>query len=879
MRPTQNSHLSALLILGAAAILLFGNLIFSGGLAFPAHTDAFLPWRSDLSPEREADVFQRLNRAVTDKNFSFHPDNQIACRALQNGRLPLWNPYQLAGLPYLGQSLYGVFYPLNLPLFLFGARDLYMPLTVLHFLLAGFFTYLFLRGLGLSGPAALLGGLVFMCCANMTARFHYYMTLYPLTWAPLMLHLVNLYHRRKALRHLAGLALLTAMIIFAGFQQTAIYVLYATLGFSLLCAAPAHYRARPFRGLMVVGAIAAAAVAACTAGLHPWLAYSFAMLLAVPGFLMAGTGFFRWLRAVLPIACALVLGTAISAVQMVPVFALMPHSMRTLIPPVTMINDLHMPVGGLLGFFFPLLLSDPMWSHAVSPLNLAGMAAADGRFGLLNHVENSLYIGMLPLAFIPFCFFRPGAQGKPMFFLLMGLVLLFVSMGVTWVIYPVWWLPGFQTGDPRRALLAFSFFASLVASFGFDQIREGKFGTRWPKLMAILLIGLGLVAGASALYYSHPIAESLLDHVTAQGYPSETLVPYEMPEGAFDGNVRQIHASLLHFALAAASGGIALLLLVLMRNRISFAILIAVVLVDAAWISWHINPVQDRQGFLSPHPAIQAIQPQSERDHFRIFRYTEDTRSSLRIPFPSNMTTHFGIDDVEGYVVQSLKRYFTLVNAIQPGIASGSQAIWPLSRPEALYSPIVDLIGVRYILATKEIPPETGFEKIHQQKSMSIYRNTQVFPRAFLVPEARFFDPDMPDCTQQVMAGIFSEGADLRSFAILEAHPFDLPRPEGALPEARVVYPTPEQVEITFDFPAPGCVLVLTDAFYPGWEAMADNVPVPVMPAYHAFRAIQVPPGTRKVEFRFNPPEVKIGALITLVSLLIALAGLMKRKH
>lgn len=871
--------LVVLLIFVAAALVLFGNMVFSDGLAFPAHTDAFLPWRSDLTPEREAEVFEALNRAVTDKNFSFNPDNQVACRAMQDGRLPLWNPYQMAGLPYLGQSLYGVFYPLNLPLFLMGPQKCYVPLTILHFILAGFFTFLLLRGLGLSTPSAILGGLAFMCCANMTARFHYYMTIYPLTWAPLMLHVVHRYHQRPTLRHLGGLALMTAMIIFAGFQQMAIYVLYAVFGFSFVCAASGRYGMRVRRGLFVVGIIIVFAVVSCFAGLHPWLAYSFALLAAVPAFLLAGRGVVPWLKAVFPVACALVLGVAVSAVQMAPVFALMPHSMRALIPPVTMINDLHMPAGGLLGLVFPMLLGDPMWAQGVSPLNLAGMVASDGRVGLLNHVENSLYIGLLPLALLLFIRFRAPGSGKMAYFLILGLVLLFVGMGIAFVVYPVWFFPGFQTGDPRRALLAFSFFASLVAAFGFEKMLMQGSSRSWPMLIAALLIVLGIGLGAVGQFYNQPLAEALHSHVTMHVDPSGTIFPGEMPEGMLMENARHLRLTCLHAGLASVLGGVALLLWAATRRGFALALVMVAVLIDGAWVSWHVNPLQKGEGFLRTHPAIECMLPQSETDHFRLFRYTEDTRSSLRIPFPSNMTTHFNLEDVEGYVVQSLKRFFTLVSAIQPDppIASGSQAIWPLSRPEALHSPILDLIGVRYMLATREISPDTGFEKVHEQKGMWVYRNSQTFPRAFFVPKARFFDPDDPESEIKVMTALLAKGNDLRSEVMIESKPIDYTPAEGPLPEARVIYPTPEHAEVTFDSPASGGFLVLADAFYPGWEAMADETPVEVLPAYHAFRGVAVPEGTRKVTFRFNPPEVKIGALITFVSLLLALGALVKR--
>ncbi|NIQ58451.1 MAG: hypothetical protein GWN71_35465, partial [Gammaproteobacteria bacterium] len=65
------------------------------------------------------------------------PMADYAFGSLREGRLPLWNPYQLCGMPFLATYVVGVFYPPHL-LYLFVDPALGVEiLVVLHLVLAG----------------------------------------------------------------------------------------------------------------------------------------------------------------------------------------------------------------------------------------------------------------------------------------------------------------------------------------------------------------------------------------------------------------------------------------------------------------------------------------------------------------------------------------------------------------------------------------------------------------------------------------------------------------------------------------------------------------------------------------------------------------------
>jgi uncharacterized membrane protein len=80
----------------------------------------------------------------------------------KEGSLPLWRPSELCGVPTLGNPQIGIFYPPNLlilvlgPVFSLGFR------FMICLFLAGIFTYLYCREIGMSFSGALFAALAFL---------------------------------------------------------------------------------------------------------------------------------------------------------------------------------------------------------------------------------------------------------------------------------------------------------------------------------------------------------------------------------------------------------------------------------------------------------------------------------------------------------------------------------------------------------------------------------------------------------------------------------------------------------------------------------------------------------------------------------------------
>src|SRR5204863_6266106 len=64
-------------------------------------------------------------------------------------------------------------------------------------------------------------------------------------------------------------------------------------------------------------------------------------------------------------------------------------------------------------------------------------------------------------------------------------------------------------------------------------------------------------------------------------------------------------------------------------------------------------------------------------------------------------------------------------------------------------------------------------------------------------------------------------------------------------------------------------ILVVSQIYYPGWKATVDGHEVPVMPADLALTGIPLTAGTHEVQLSFQPTSFKIGASITVATIVL----------
>lgn len=172
-----------------------------------------------------------------------------------------------------------------------------------------------------------------------------------------------------------------------------------------------------------------------------------------------------------------------------------------------------------------------------------------------------------------------------------------------------------------------------------------------------------------------------------------------------------------------------------------------------------------------------------------------------------------------------------------------------------------------YVAGAQPSPPKDDPACLNPMATLDgidVYENTCAMPRAFLAARAL----DVPD-TEARFSVLSSAGFNPRYTAVVE-EPLPGPAPSAELADlgpVEILEHTATRVRLQASSKA-SCVLVLADAYYPGWEAAIDGQQARVFPVNHAFRGVLMPAGDHAVEFRYFPTSFKLGLAVSVIALL-----------
>ena len=189
---------------------------------------------------------------------------------------------------------------------------------------------------------------------------------------------------------------------------------------------------------------------------------------------------------------------------------------------------------------------------------------------------------------------------------------------------------------------------------------------------------------------------------------------------------------------------------------------------------------------------------------------------------------------------------------------------------------LLRVLNVKYVIAFHPLNVKR-LKLVHEfpEHYSRLYEVTGGVPRAYVVSRATYEQDPM-----STLRRLSSEVFDPMREVIVDT-PTHLASKTSFRGAATIKLYENNKVQISARLSDPG-ILVLTDAFYPGWKAFVDGKEQKVLRANYFFRGVELPTGDHRVEFVYDPLSFKLGLVISSLTaaLLIAvpLVGWLRRR-
>jgi hypothetical protein len=194
-------------------------------------------------------------------------------------------------------------------------------------------------------------------------------------------------------------------------------------------------------------------------------------------------------------------------------------------------------------------------------------------------------------------------------------------------------------------------------------------------------------------------------------------------------------------------------------------------------------------------------------------------------------------------------------------------------------SPLLDAQGIRFLISRAELPARPDLRLRLRGEAFLVYERQRALPRAFFVANSRTgTSAQVGQWLDAANDYDFDEEPplDFHNVVLLETSAGTPPPARAAVPikgvPAHITRDADSTIEAAASCPADG-FLVLSDNYFPGWQAFVDGEPVSIFKANGYAKAIPITAGKHTVLFRYEPASFTWGLYATLLSSGFTLIG------
>lgn len=477
-----------------------------------------------------------------------------------------------------------------------------------------------------------------------------------------------------------------------------------------------------------------------------------------------------------------------------------------------------------------------------------GNHATMNYWGPTDYTTTTGYVGVVAFTLVCLSFFLKKENRKEVYFYQFVLFLSLILSFPTFISVFIWkeGFFGMQAASAHRALVLFTFSASILAAFALDKIRTIKIRS---VLLAISIPGIILF-----LYGLF----SVVGYLTDGNYFGQLFV-----------DRWKILVSLRNMVLPVLFFGVTSIMVYQIlrrekRARLLESLLVLISIIELFRFGWKFTPFVRKEIIFPTTPIIEFVR--NEKPPFRVV--SEGV-------IPINMKMPYKIESLEGYDAIYPVSIAQLVASINSGLVEATPQ-GRYANVTNLKSNIIDLLNVKYIIDIKKNAKgepdingtsqvEAGFngkyKKVFEDKTTVVLENTKVIPRVYFYSQWEVLN------NEDVLSKMVSSDFDPRNIVYLNEDPRIDRHSTVSGDYEYISYKDNQQVlKVTSSEDA---VLFISDLNYPGWEVYVNDKQVKIINADYCFKAIPVMKGTSYVKLLYNPKSFSAGVKITLISLCV----------
>jgi hypothetical protein len=714
--------------------------------------------------------------------LQLEPNRLFAAREVRSGRLPLWNPCNYCGAPFLAGNQPAVFSPFRLIDYIWPGPISIAWGQLIRQLVAGLGAYLFFRRVLRVGFIAAAMGAWCFPLGGFLMLWAGYLQSWEVTWLPLLLWATYETARRPRAPMAAALGIVTACVLVSGHSATGTQMLLLDAAFALW----ALHRRYGSKALIRRRGLQAGA------------------------YVLGG-----WL-----------VGALLSLPQTLPTLEYMQSSLRIAARQHGYVETASRGPDALLDLILPLYHgkggADSIYLDKGNPLE----STPAGYAGLV-----------LTLVVAPLAWLSRRHRGLLIFWLISAVVGVGQILAIPGL-SALYRLPLINTLRNNRLVFITEFAVITWAVVAVHALWRQRLRRRWVVVLVLAPLAIGALCLYRAVQPPPALEASLLAFKTPFGAPADSAAARHITEQISRWFTSMYLGGVTWCAIAIA---VALMCVFVRRRAIVVIVIASVTLTELLVRGWGQIPQADSALY---YPRLRVFDVLATRPPGRM--------CGLGC-LPANLSLVPGLRDIRGYDSADpilITRLLLTLGALNNGSPPYAVTQWLYPKQE---SPNLDLLNLRYLITSSA----TMAQNPQNLKMESLGDGYALIERPGA--DTRVFVP-------KNIKLVRSEAERLQRISQLTWDPRDellLEQPVDVAASAingraSIVQDEPSQVVVQASMQTPGFVL-LADQWDVGWRAYVDGQRQPILRGDQAFRAVQLPAGEHRVEFRYEPMSFTIG--------------------